>query len=223
MWWLIWSPGPAPRCWAWRCARTRPGGAARQRVHRRIRRRPRVRHGRKPTRRAPGAVRGGNGSLGVAAGLTGVRRCRRRTRSRGPDLADRAIRGPEPHGSSDGAGGDRARWRTARPGNDLAGGLVRPPAAWRRWCRPACAEGAGQPHCRSCCRRDHDHDAAQHHRARRHRRPAGYPLRQAAGAEPAEFTPRRVKNSRVSGTRINTCPTPSADWDKTHGGPAGAQ
>ena len=43
------------------------------------------------------------GALVSLAGLAGVRRCRRRTGSGRPELADRAVRGPQPYGDPDGA------------------------------------------------------------------------------------------------------------------------
>ena len=57
-----------------------------------------------PARRAPASVRRGNRRAGVPAGLAGVRRCRGGTGGGGPELADRAVRGPQPHGDPDGAG-----------------------------------------------------------------------------------------------------------------------
>ena len=108
------------------------GGAARQRVHRRVRRRARVRHHGWPARRAPDSVRRGNRRAGVPAGLAGVRRCRSRTRGGGPELADRPVRGPQPHGDPDGAGGGSPGRRTAWTGQRSPWWPGSVPAAWRR-------------------------------------------------------------------------------------------
>ena len=58
-----------------------------------------------PRGRAVGAVRRGHRCLGVLAGLAGVRRYRGGTGGGEPELADRAVCGPQPHGDPDGAGG----------------------------------------------------------------------------------------------------------------------
>ena len=110
------------------------GGAARQRVHRGICRRARVRHGRWPARRAAGAVRRGNRRPGVLAGLAGVRRCRGGTGGGEPDLADRAVCGPQPHGDPDGAGGGGTGRGSTGPRSPWWAGSV--PGAWRRWYSP---------------------------------------------------------------------------------------
>jgi sodium/hydrogen antiporter len=73
------------------------------------------------------AVRGGGGRPGVPAGLAGFRRRRGGACDGRPDLANGALRGPQPHRRADGAGHGRAGRRTARPGNRRPGGLVRPP------------------------------------------------------------------------------------------------
>ena len=87
------------------------GGGARQRLHRRLRRRPRVRHHRRPAR--PGLVPfvEETGALASLLVWPAGRRGRAGTRDKDPDLADGAVRDSQPHDSPDGAGRGRARWR----------------------------------------------------------------------------------------------------------------
>jgi hypothetical protein len=142
-------------------------------VHRRLRRRPRVRHHRRPARRTAGAVRRGNGRADVLAALAGLRRCGTGARDEDPDLADGPVCVPQPHCRPDGAGRDGAPWRAARLGDGPPGGLVRPAGPGLGGVRAARPGGTGQPHRGSCRRGYHHHRFAQRGGTRCHSRTAG--------------------------------------------------
>ena len=100
------SRGPGPG--AARLHR-RPAGR-RQRLRRRVRRRPGLRRGRRPRRREGGLLRGAVGRRGLDDQLADLRRPGRADDRRLVDLEHAGLRRPQPHRGPDAAGG-------ARPGS----------------------------------------------------------------------------------------------------------
>ena len=91
------------------------GGAARQRVHRRVHRRPGLRRRGRPGGQA-GALRRRDRHHAVAAGLADIRGGRGGPGPERPDLADGTVRGTQPDRDPDAAGSGRAgRGPAGRP------------------------------------------------------------------------------------------------------------